>query len=839
MAESVVKRNIVKIDLDSGNIRRSWINHSIGLSDNLGDAFGVELYRAGVPVNLGGATIMGYFHDPWGNNIVINGGDITYNLAVIYLPQACYNHEGQFTLALKIITDRETSSMVIFDGMIDNTNTGSAVAPTGTVPTYQEVLAVYDQMLEAKAGSVRFDIVQSLTDAQKLQAQNNMGAYYQPQIDTVNGKIGNTALPTTAQTLTGAIAEHETDITEINTEIGNTALPTTAQTLTGAIAEHEGDLTNQQGQITDLKSELNDINVTSLFALPEVAGSPNEAGTALQNLTTGSSVILPVKSGDVIRVTGINSASILVFIKSYSGTTLVPSGASGYTATKYVYASERTFTVPSDVNYVVISKTTNGNSRLPTKFDVNGYDFAKQANRNLFEIIKEINDNKSEAKNYTDSLTNAITDFLGTSKYEISGAYTDSDGTIKTNSSYKLVCFEVAPDNYVNAFGTYDRYAFYASRPVIGSTSYDQSVHSSSSIVNLAVPAGCNWIAIRTSPSNDNVTIAPASKLIINSGVTITADNKASYFTDCNNAPDNSMYNIRGAAHIENTPYGQGIVSPLITYDGTVRSITGYPSGVLYTYCFGITKQQLFLMDRNNGTDVILFFRSKFNVSASWSEWRSASSASNLTSSNIAIMKKMIAPYLDSEGHPTAEDTGITNPEYIENDPLIFNDFDNAPKNSIYQIDLDCDASVMAHNPSPGKSSILITMNFAYAIKHGEIQFCIGVNDIFYWRYGYQNTAESYVFTQWKRVLNNEDYSTVIANKGKLTSGSDLNSITGNCVYLCGDNEGNLHMPQNVDGFVTTKTVGIIRYQTFEVLSSAVRYTRYAVGDTWSEWVTV
>lgn len=54
----------------------------------------------------------------------------------------------------------------------------------------------------------------------------------QAEADTL---IGSTALPTIAQTITGAIAEHESDI-------GNTALPTTAQTITGAIAEHEGDI---------------------------------------------------------------------------------------------------------------------------------------------------------------------------------------------------------------------------------------------------------------------------------------------------------------------------------------------------------------------------------------------------------------------------------------------------------------------------------------------------------------------------------------------------------------------------------------------------------------------
>lgn len=40
-------------------------------------------------------------------------------------------------------------------------------------------------------------------------------------ISTINGKIGTTALPTTAQTITGAIAEHETDISGLSTTITN------------------------------------------------------------------------------------------------------------------------------------------------------------------------------------------------------------------------------------------------------------------------------------------------------------------------------------------------------------------------------------------------------------------------------------------------------------------------------------------------------------------------------------------------------------------------------------------------------------------------------------------
>ena len=65
--------------------------------------------------------------------------------------------------------------MRIVDGMVDNTGVDGAVAPVGTIPTYQEILAVYDQMLAAKAGAVRYDTDQDLTTAQRAQARDNIG----------------------------------------------------------------------------------------------------------------------------------------------------------------------------------------------------------------------------------------------------------------------------------------------------------------------------------------------------------------------------------------------------------------------------------------------------------------------------------------------------------------------------------------------------------------------------------------------------------------------------------------------------------------------------------------
>ena len=147
---AVYKRDMVDINLETGNIHRSFLKHSIGKADSAADHFGVRVFRNGEAVSLTSVSVQGYFRDPQGNNIAITSGNIvSENEAEVVLPQACYNYEGQFCLAIKLIGGGVTGTVRIVDGMVDNTNTGGAVAPTETVPTYQEVLATYDNMVEA------------------------------------------------------------------------------------------------------------------------------------------------------------------------------------------------------------------------------------------------------------------------------------------------------------------------------------------------------------------------------------------------------------------------------------------------------------------------------------------------------------------------------------------------------------------------------------------------------------------------------------------------------------------------------------------------------------------
>lgn len=151
---AIYKEDIATINLETGNIFRSFVKQTIGTADNAADRFGIRVMRGDTEVDLSGCSCYGYFKDPHGNNIALTSyGTIDGNVAYVTLPQACYNYEGQFCLAIKLIGGGVTGTMRIVDGVIDNTNTGSAAAPTEAVPTYQEILSQYDAMVAATAAA--------------------------------------------------------------------------------------------------------------------------------------------------------------------------------------------------------------------------------------------------------------------------------------------------------------------------------------------------------------------------------------------------------------------------------------------------------------------------------------------------------------------------------------------------------------------------------------------------------------------------------------------------------------------------------------------------------------
>lgn len=135
------REDIVNIDLECGNIFRSWMKHTIGEGDALADRFGVRVFRNGVPVQLSG-TCTGYFIRADEGTIPVVNGVIDGNLAYVTLIDTCYAMEGVFSLAIKINDGAgEIVTLRIVDGIVSRTSSNIAVDPGTIIPSIADLIA--------------------------------------------------------------------------------------------------------------------------------------------------------------------------------------------------------------------------------------------------------------------------------------------------------------------------------------------------------------------------------------------------------------------------------------------------------------------------------------------------------------------------------------------------------------------------------------------------------------------------------------------------------------------------------------------------------------------------
>ena len=105
---AIYREDIVNVELESGTIFRSFLNHTIGSGDAMANRFGVRVFRNGVAENIGG-TCSGFFIRADGSTVVISGGTVNGNLAYVDLPEACYAVEGQIV--------KKGSPLIMVDGV--------------------------------------------------------------------------------------------------------------------------------------------------------------------------------------------------------------------------------------------------------------------------------------------------------------------------------------------------------------------------------------------------------------------------------------------------------------------------------------------------------------------------------------------------------------------------------------------------------------------------------------------------------------------------------------------------------------------------------------------------
>ena len=283
---AIYKSDIADINLETGSILRSFMKHTIGTADQAADRIGVRAFRDGVPEDLSGASVYGYFRNSNGDNIALTSyGTVDGNVAYVTLPQACYNYEGNFTLTIKLLVTGVTSTVRIVDGVVDNTNTGSAVAPTSAVPTYSEILSQYDDMVAATA--------------------------------VANGAIATTFNAATVYPAgsyvinSGALylitADHAANVTWANTSKVATTIGAEVSSLKSAIILN-ADRQNEEN--VTLETALKKHTAVNMFNPAKVTTGKTiqNDGTIADNVTQMLTDFMPAVYGDIIYLTVINSS---------------------------------------------------------------------------------------------------------------------------------------------------------------------------------------------------------------------------------------------------------------------------------------------------------------------------------------------------------------------------------------------------------------------------------------------------------------------------------------------------------------------------------------------------
>ena len=155
------REDITVIDMESGTVHRSFMNHALGEGDIKGDRFGVKIIRNGEAVNLTGVAVIGYFIRANETTVVISG-ERNENVCWVELPQACYTIEGNFTLSIKLSNGTETVTVRIVDGTIVNTVLGDLVDPGSVIPDLSEFTELVERAEAAAAKIEAISITSTL-----------------------------------------------------------------------------------------------------------------------------------------------------------------------------------------------------------------------------------------------------------------------------------------------------------------------------------------------------------------------------------------------------------------------------------------------------------------------------------------------------------------------------------------------------------------------------------------------------------------------------------------------------------------------------------------------------
>ena len=208
------------------------------------------------------------------------------------------------------------------------------------------------------------------------------------------------------------------------------------------------------------------------------------------------------------------------------------------------------------------------------------------------------------------------------------------------------------------------------------------------------------------------------------SGINLAPNNYTSYFTDANNAPNNTMYFIRDA-----------ITSEMIT------NLPVYSqNGLLITYNYSATnphgKAQMYLAQ---GT---FFFRTEIGADSVtvWSDW-------------VQVADTKDVENIENITQSALKATGIqlNNTNYTSH----FTDANNAQNNTMYFVSSGITSEMIANLPVYSQNGLLTTYSFSATNSHGKLQ-TYSTGGALYYRTE-EGFEETFDWSDWVQVADTKD----------------------------------------------------------------------------------
>lgn len=149
----------IKQTVDLSNVNQNWnvARHDALMypGDNLAHTWEVQVKRNGIPVDMSGGNVVGYFQRKDGNTVMVNG-TITDSVCKVTLAQECYAISGAMRAVMRY-TNTSTNIIITLayhaftvQSRIDD---GGIIDPGEVIPSIDDLLAEIEAMEEATAAA--------------------------------------------------------------------------------------------------------------------------------------------------------------------------------------------------------------------------------------------------------------------------------------------------------------------------------------------------------------------------------------------------------------------------------------------------------------------------------------------------------------------------------------------------------------------------------------------------------------------------------------------------------------------------------------------------------------